>query len=366
MSLMLYLHIPFCVRKCAYCDFVSYAGCEAAMPRYVDALIAEMDRRPSRERVSSVFFGGGTPSLLSAGELSRLLRAIRERYDLTEHCEISSEANPGTVTPQWLDAAAEGLNLLDAGHFPTENGVLPVLEGYLKAQFPALHAERTFEMARTAGIRNLSADLMYALPGQTVEMWEQSLREVMALNPWHLSCYALTVAEGTPFGNLDEQGKLPRPSEEEELAMQESTVQILKAHGLCRYEVSNYAKPGCACRHNVGYWTRRDYIGLGCAAHSLEGNLRRANVAGLEEYMKGAPFVSEERLTRQDAEFEELMLGLRMVEGVTLSPGAWKRFREGIERFCTQGLMCESERRVWLTPRGMDVMNAILEELMPE
>ena len=143
-------------------------------------------------------------------------------------------------------------------------------------------------------------------------------------------------------------------------------MQILKAHGLCRYEVSNYAKPGCACRHNVGYWTRRDYIGLGCAAHSLEGNLRRANVAGLEEYMKGAPFVSEERLTRQDAEFEELMLGLRMVEGVTLSPGAWKRFREGIERFCTQGLMCESERRVWLTPRGMDVMNAILEELMPE
>ena len=199
-----------------------------------------------------------------------------------------------------------------------------------------------------------------------MEMWEQSLQEVMALNPWHLSCYALTVAEGTPFGNLDEQGKLPRPSEEEELAMQESTVQILKAHGLCRYEVSNYAKPGCACRHNVGYWTRRDYIGLGCAAHSLEGNLRRANVAGLEEYMKGAPFISEERLTRQDAEFEELMLGLRMVEGVTLSPGAWKRFREGIERFCTQGLMCESERRVWLTPRGMDVMNAILEELMPE
>ena len=108
MSLMLYLHIPFCVRKCAYCDFVSYAGCEAAMPRYVDALIAEMDRRPSRERVSSVFFGGGTPSLLSAEELSRLLRTIRERYDLTEHCEISSEANPGTVTPQWLDAAAEG------------------------------------------------------------------------------------------------------------------------------------------------------------------------------------------------------------------------------------------------------------------
>lgn len=363
MSLMLYLHIPFCVRKCAYCDFVSYAGCEAAMPRYVDALIAEMDRRPSRERVSSVFFGGGTPSLLSAGELSRLLRAIRERYDLMEHCEISSEANPGTVTPQWLDAAAEGgVNRLSVG----VQTVQPELLKKIGRIHDFAQAEQTFEMARAAGIRNLSADLMYALPGQTVEMWEQSLREVMALNPWHLSCYALTVAEGTPFGNLDEQGKLPRPGEEEELAMQESTVQILKAHGLCRYEVSNYAKPGCACRHNVGYWTRRDYIGLGCAAHSLEGNLRRANVAGLEEYMKGAPFISEERLTRQDAEFEELMLGLRMVEGVILSPGVWKRFREGIERFCTQGLMCESERRVWLTPRGMDVMNAILEELMPE
>ena len=198
MSLMLYLHIPFCVRKCAYCDFVSYAGCEAAMPRYVEALIAEMDRRPSRERVSSVFFGGGTPSLLSAGELSRLLSAIRERYDLTEHCEISSEANPGTVTPQWLDAAAEGgVNRLSVG----VQTVQPELLKKIGRIHDFAQAEQTFEMARAAGIRNLSADLMYALPGQTVEMWEQSLREVMALNPWHLSCYALTVAEGTPFGS---------------------------------------------------------------------------------------------------------------------------------------------------------------------
>ena len=165
MSLMLYLHIPFCVRKCAYCDFVSYAGCEAAMPRYVDALIAEMDRRPSRERVSSVFFGGGTPSLLSAGELSRLLRAIRERYDLMEHCEISSEANPGTVTPQWLDAAAEGgVNRLSVG----VQTVQPELLKKIGRIHDFAQAEQTFEMARAAGIRNLSADLMYALPGQTV------------------------------------------------------------------------------------------------------------------------------------------------------------------------------------------------------
>ena len=357
MSLMLYLHIPFCVRKCAYCDFVSYAGCEAAMPRYVDALIAEMDRRPSREHVSSVFFGGGTPSLLSAGELSRLLRAIRERYDLTEHCEISSEANPGTVTPQWLDAAAEGgVNRLSVG----VQTVQPELLKKIGRIHDFAQAEQTFEMARAAGIQNLSADLMYALPGQTVEMWEQSLREVMALNPWHLSCYALTVAEGTPFGNLDEQGKLPRPSEEEELAMQESTVQILKAHGLCRYEVSNYAKPGCACRHNVGYWTRRDYIGLGCAAHSLVAGVRYANPDSLDEYLRGARQTYRETLTEADVRLETVMLGTRTRWGADISymkaNALEPLVRSGFARICAGKLV--------LTDAGWEVHNAILRQIL--
>lgn len=360
--MMLYIHIPFCVRKCAYCDFVSYAGQEERISAYVNALIAEMDRRPSDALVTSVFLGGGTPSLLPQGELTRLLTAVRAHYRLTKNCEITSEANPGTVTQGWLDAAAEGgVNRLSVG----VQAVQPELLRAIGRIHDFEQARETFAMARRAGIRNLSADLMYALPGQTVGMWEQSLQAVMSLSPWHLSCYALTVAEGTPFGALDAQGLLPRPDEEEEMAMQAATSQVLAAHGLHQYEVSNYAKPGCACRHNVGYWMRKDYIGLGCAAASLEGDVRRGNVTGLEAYISGAPYATEERLTAPDAAFEELMLGLRMVQGVELSETALKLFSKGLEKQRKRGLLTVRERRVRLTARGFDVMNAVLAELMP-
>ncbi len=360
--MMLYIHIPFCLRKCAYCDFVSFAGRQEEMPRYVDALIAEMDRRPSAEAVTSVFLGGGTPSLLPAPQLARLLRAARQRYDFSPRCEITAEANPGAVTPQWLEAAASGgVNRLSIG----VQACQPELLRAVGRPHDFAAAQEAFALARAAGIENLSADLMYALPGQTLRMWEESLRAVLALSPWHLSLYALTLAPGTPFYDLDARGLLPRPDEEEEFAMQEAAQRILPAHGLFRYEVSNYAKPGCACRHNVGYWTRRSYIGLGCAAHSLVGNVRRANASDLDAYLAGAPAAEQETLAPQDAAFEELMLGLRMTEGIRLSARAWSLFSPGIAHFCQRGLMCARGRRVWLTARGMDVMNAVLAELMP-
>lgn len=359
--MMLYLHIPFCVRKCAYCDFVSYAGQADKMARYVEALLAEMDRRPCAGTVTSVFFGGGTPSLLPPAALARLLAGLRQRYALAPDCEISAEVNPGTVTAEWLAAAAEGgVNRLSVGI----QAVQPALLARIGRIHDFAQAQETFALARAAGISNLSADLMYALPGQTLADWEESLRAVLSLSPRHCSCYALTVAEGTPFGDLDARGRLPRPSEDEELAMQASAIRILGQAGLARYEVSNYAQPGFACRHNLGYWTREDYIGLGCAAHSLEGNLRRANPSDLAAYLAGAPFAVEERLTPEDEDFEALMLGLRLVDGVELSARAFARFQAGIERFRAQGLLEGAGRRVRLTPRGMDVMNAILEEFL--
>lgn len=360
--MMLYLHIPFCVRKCAYCDFVSYAGQGDKIGRYVEALLAEMDRRPSGETVTSVFFGGGTPSLLPPEALSRLLAGLRQRYALAPDCEISAEVNPGTVTDKWLAAAVEGgVNRLSVG----VQAVQPELLQRIGRIHDFAKARETFALARAAGIQNLSADLMYALPGQTLTDWEESLRAVLSLAPAHVSCYALTVAEGTPFGDLDAQGRLPRPGEDEEMAMQDSAVRILGQAGLARYEVSNYARPGFACRHNVGYWTRQDYIGLGCAAHSLQGNLRCANTSDLDAYLAGAPFAVEERLSEADEDFEALMLGLRLVAGVELTTRAFARFQAGIERFRAQGLLEGAGRRVRLTPRGMDVMNAVLEEFLP-
>ena len=359
---MLYIHIPFCARKCAYCDFVSYAGCQDRMTAYVDALIREMDARPSEQVITSVFLGGGTPSLLPAQELERLLAAVQEKYRIAPRCEMTSECNPGTVTAEWLQTAVRGgINRLSMG--------VQTVQSELLQKIGRIHdfgqVEETFRMAREAGIMNISADLMYALPGQTLEMWTQSLEEMMKLQPQHLSCYALIVNEDTPFGALEAAGKLHRPDEDEEMQMQTVTAQVLAKHGLYQYEVSNYAKPGFACRHNVGYWTRRDYIGLGCAAHSLEGNVRRSNVCGLEEYISGAGFAEEEVLSPEDAAFEELMLGLRMVEGTNLTPFAGVLFADALQKQCAHGLMRRQEQRVNLTARGFDVMNTVLTELMP-
>ncbi len=358
---MLYLHIPFCAKKCAYCDFVSFAGCEGRQTAYVDAMLREMDERPTAQRITSVFLGGGTPSLLRAEELRRLLAAVRQRYDIAKDCEITSEANPGTVTARWLDAAVEGgVNRLSVGVQTVQQDLLRRI-GRIH-DFTAV--QETFRLARSAGIANLSADLMYALPGQTLEMWKQSLETAMELRPQHLSCYALTVAEGTPFYDMQQRGELPRVDEDEEMAMQAATADVLRKHGLYRYEVSNYAKPGRACRHNVGYWTRRDYLGLGCAAASLEGNVRRSNTISLEDYITGAFLAETEALTKQDAAFEELMLGLRMVEGTDLSPYAMTLYEEKLRKLEGQGLLTLRESRVKLTERGFDVMNSVLTELM--
>lgn len=362
LRMMLYIHIPFCIKKCDYCDFVSFACRGGDFSRYVDALIDEMERRPCAQMVTSIFLGGGTPSLLPAGELSRLLAAVRKRYTIARRCEITSEANPGTVAADWLDAAVDGgVNRLSVG----VQSVQPHLLEAIGRVHDFGQVCTTFERARAAGLHNLSADLMYALPGQTLGQWKQSLEQVVQLAPVHLSCYALTVAEGTPFGQLDAQGKLPRPCEDEEMDMQAATAGVLAAHGLYQYEVSNYAKPGYACQHNVGYWTRAPYIGLGCAAHSLQNGQRLANTVDLDAYMQGAPFASVETLAPVDAAFEEMMLGLRMVEGVTLSPRAWTLFGAGIDKMRTQGLMIVAQNRVKLSPRGFDVMNAVLTELMP-
>ncbi len=359
--MMLYFHIPFCVRKCFYCDFVSFAGQEGRITPYVDALIREMNRRPCGESITSVFLGGGTPSLLPEKELKRLFSAIRERYALAERCEITSECNPGTVTEMWLDAAVEcGINRLSVGIQATQEELLKRI-GRIHT---FAEAQETFALAKRAGICNLSADLMYALPGQTVADWEESLKKVTELEPSHVSCYALTVAEDTPFGNLDKKGELPRCPEDEELEMQERTAEILEKCGIFQYEVSNYAKPGCASRHNLGYWTRADYLGFGCAAHSKEGNIRRANGSGLEDYINGAGFASEEALSQEDEWFEELMLGLRLKSGIRMSQGALERFGEGLARFEKDGFLAKNGEFVRLTEKGFPVMNSILSELM--
>ena len=357
---MLYIHIPFCAHKCAYCDFVSFAGREAEIGSYVERLIREMGQRPSAVPIRSIFLGGGTPSLLPPAQLARLFAAIHAHYDVAPDAEITCEANPGTLTKAWLDSAREGgVNRLSLGVQAVQTELLRYME--------RIHAfsdvEAAVHMARAAGIFNLSADLIYALPGQTLAHWEESLARTLSLPFGHLSCYALIVEEDTPFGRLEQGGHLPRPDEEEELAMADSARRTAGQHGLVQYEVSNYALPGKECRHNVGYWTRVPYIGLGCAAHSLVDGVRIENPSDFHAYLAGAPG-ARTQVSVEDAQFEELMLGLRLISGVTLSPGAFTHYREKLAGMQNAGFLRVQGTHVALTEKGFPVMNAVLRSFL--
>lgn len=351
------------------------------MPRYTDALIAELHAAASQVHapVETVFIGGGTPSLLPAPLLNKLLNAVHTHYELTPDVEFTSEANPGTLTSEWLDAAVTGgVNRLSMGMQACQPELLRTL-GRIHTHDDVLASVR---LARDHGIRNLNLDLIFGLPGQTPEMWRETLHAALDLQPEHLSCYGLIPEEGTPLKADLDAGRLTLPDEDEERQMYEDTLQILRHAGFVQYEISNFARPGYECRHNIGYWERVPYIGVGVSAASflrgMNGGLRIANPADIPAYLhmveNGCWHVREiTELTKEDERFESLMLGLRMTRGV--SEEAFLRqhgltletYRgERLRAFEAQGLLAH-ENGCWrLTRRGMDVQNAILVELMDD
>ena len=284
-ELELYLHIPFCVKKCNYCDFLSAPAEEETRAAYVDALLEEIRgfEDPEDYEVVTVFFGGGTPSILPGQEIFRIMEALREKFSFRKGAEITLEANPGTVDKEKLSCYKKaGINRLSFGLQSADAEELKKL-GRIHTWEKFLES---FQLAREAGFSNINVDLMSALPGQTKESWEKTLRQVLALQPEHISAYSLIIEEGTPFYQLYEKdverrdaGEEPEllPSEEEERAMYEATGRILKEQGYLHYEISNYAKPGRECRHNLGYWQRRDYLGFGLGASTLLNPVRYKN-----------------------------------------------------------------------------------------
>lgn len=376
----LYVHIPFCRQKCRYCDFASWAGCEHLMPRYVDALLREAEAAaPAAAPMDTVFLGGGTPSLLPPELLSRLLTGLRAHFTIAPHAEFTSEANPGTLTSLWLDAAvANGVNRLSMG--------MQALQPELLRTLGRIHdfsqVEDSVRMARAAGIANLSLDLMFGLPGQTPAMWRDTIEAALSLAPEHLSCYGLIPEEGTPLVADLEAGRLTLPEEDAEREMYDDTLRILAERGFRQYEISNFAQPGYECRHNLGYWRQVPYIGLGAAAASCvparddHAYIRLANPAGMQDYIRMAEqsnWAQRERepITRADAQYETLMLGLRTTQGV--SEAAYQamhgtplldRYGSALRRLEKQGLLAHEEGWWRLTRRGMDVQNAVLVDLM--
>ena len=376
----LYIHIPYCRQKCRYCDFASYAGQESSMAAYVDALLREADAMASYAKdtpIQTVFIGGGTPSTLPAELLIRLLAGLHERFHIPANIEFTSEANPGTLTPEWLEAAlAGGVTRLSLGMQAAQPELLRTL-GRIHSHADVIESIR---LARSMGIRNISVDLMFGLPGQTAAMWRESLDAALALDVEHVSCYGLIPEDGTPLKRDLDAGRLTLPDEAEERQMYDETLRILAAQGYQQYEISNFAKPGYECRHNIGYWTRVPYIGLGASAASFlqtkSGGLRLTNPASIRDYISMADDQAWRRRERtsllpEDARFESLMLGLRMTRGVSEADFI---AMHGItlDAYCgdilrlqeQRGLLVHQNGRWALTRRGMDVQNAILVEIM--
>ena len=357
----LYVHIPFCVKKCAYCDFLSFPQGEEIQRRYVEKLMEEIRTVSAGFHdtpVSSVFVGGGTPSVLKARWMKELFDCLRASFHIEETAEISMEANPGTVDREKLRIYREaGINRLSFGLQSADNREFKAL-GRIHTWEEFLES---FRLAREAGFSNLNVDLMSALPGQTVESWMDTLKKTADLDPEHISAYSLIIEEGTPFfeayGNGRGDGILP--DEDAEREMYHRTREFLKDRGYERYEISNYALPGYECRHNLGYWDRREYLGIGDGAASFFEGKRWS---GKEE-----PVI----LTRKDAMEEFMFLGLRKMEGVSRC-----RFREEfqtemeeiygtvIEELCRQGLLETAGDRLRLTRKGIDVSNYVMSEFL--
>lgn len=378
-ELELYIHIPFCVKKCSYCDFLSAPATEQTKEAYMAALFAEIGGRAKdyKERiVTSIFIGGGTPSLLSGDSIRQLMEHIREGFRLAPDVEITMEVNPGTVTTEKL-AAFYGarINRLSIGMQSAQEQELKILgrihdfDGFCQV----------YREAVEAGFTNINVDVMSGLPGQTLASYKDTLEKVLRLEPMpqHISAYSLIVEEGTPFAAMADRGELPLPEEDTERAMYEETIEVLAGYGFHRYEISNYALDGYECRHNVGYWIRRDYLGFGIGAASLIGNVRFQNGRDLNAYMAHPLACREEQqsLTTQEQMEETMFLGLRLIRGVSYPEFARcygqtleEVYGEVISRNVADGLLTvredETGRRLMLTGRGLDVSNYVMAQFL--
>ncbi len=372
-ELSLYIHIPFCLRKCPYCDFNSYAGLASLIPDYLDATVLELRRAIAGNNLagrplSTIYLGGGTPSLLSAEQVSRLLGAVRECMSVSADCEITVEANPGTIDAAKLAGYAEtGVNRLSLGVQSFDDDVLACLGRIHTAR----EAAEAVALAEEAGFTNISIDLMWAVPGQTLSEWCRTLREACRLRPTHISAYCLTYEEGTPFYERRIRGELAAASEELELEMLHATIDILKAAGYLHYEISNFARPGFECRHNLAYWTGADYLGVGAGAHSHVRGLRWWNVRGPERYIArisagASPVEASERLEGRRRAGEMLLVGLRLMDGVRFGDvdrrtGTECRgvFADELRELSERGLVSVTDDCLRLTKTGLELADEV-------
>lgn len=365
----IYVHVPFCISKCTYCDFASYPNRLKDAEQYFETLLREIAAQKDALRdceVQTVFFGGGTPTIVDADCIVRTLETLSTYADISRCAEITIEGNPGTLRKDKLNAYRRaGVNRLSLGVQSMRDTVLRFLGRIHTVQ----DVREAVWMARECGFENLNLDLIYNLPNQSVRDWQETLHAAMQLQPEHISAYSLIVEEDTVLYGRVSSGECSVPGEEICIEMQRTATRMLSQEGYARYEISNYAKAGFECRHNLNYWRRGEYIGFGCAAHSLFQNKRFANPRDLNAYLSGQWNVQKEALNRQDALEETLMLGLRMCEGISLvdwhSQFGFRLEKRGVvQKLISAGLACVDSERLWLTEKGMEVQDAVVLALL--
>ena len=388
-SLALYLHIPFCSAKCGYCDFNSYEHLDHLVPEYTPALVNEIELwapAARQHRVSSVFFGGGTPSLTSLEDLEAITGAVRERYAVDPEAEWTLEANPTELTAQHLTGMrALGINRLSMGLQSMHADELELLD---RQHTPARVVEAV-AAARAAGFDNLNLDLIFGLIGHTEERWRDTLEQVLALEPEHLSCYALSVEPETALYYRVEKGLLPEPDPDVAAAQYEWTRGRLAEAGHEHYEISNWAKPGRRCEHNLVYWRAEPYLGMGAGAHSFFVGQRFANVDAPNRYVEAVNASAEERAARGRGTMQQIVggetldeateradvaiLGLRLLEGIDEACFADRfgttldaEFGPALERHERLGLIERADGRIRLTERGLLLSNEVFIDLLPD
>ena len=388
-ALALYLHIPFCTVKCGYCDFNAYEGLDHLVPHYTGALLHELELwapAARQYRVRSVFFGGGTPSLSSLDDMRSITEAVRERYDIADDAEWTLEANPGELTVEHLSGLrAAGINRLSIGVQSLHDEELEQLERGHTAE-RAIEAVRA---ARAAGFDNLNLDLIFGLIDQPLERWRHTIERALELEPEHLSCYALTVEPGTALHYRVAKGELTEPDPDTAADQYDWTRERLARAGYAHYEISNWARPGRECLHNIVYWRAEPYLGLGAGAHSLFAGQRFANVDAPHTYIEAVEESYEERQQRGRGVLRQIVggetpddttmradamiLGLRLLQGVSAAEFAGRfgiapqdAFGEALERHLGFGLLEQEGDRLRLSDRGLLLANEVFADLLPE
>lgn len=372
MAYGLYLHIPFCIKKCAYCDFVSAHAPEEVQAAYFSALRKEIANWKGKE-LDTVFLGGGTPSCVDARHIVALFSCIYEMMSVAKDAEITMEANPGTLTPENLQVYRDcGVNRISLGVQSFQNKELHAL-GRIHNAVDVFHA---VDRIHSAGIENLNLDLMLATPYQTRASLHDTLEKAVSLSPAHISAYSLIVEPGTPFYEQQKAGQLPLPDEDLERDLCDGAYEFLQARGYMQYEISNYAKPGFACRHNLKYWQCMPYLGLGAAAHGYDGDVRVENTPDVADYIhrmntSGTAVLKETSLSEEDKISEYIIMALRLVRGLDFSDFSRRfgfpfleQYEDTIRKYERGGFFQIDSGRICFTQKGFAVSNAILADFV--